>query len=151
MCIEKPLYLRLCLSSFSASCYFCLFALLLSFRCLFKHMKVSFIQEPKKDTLLRCHNGISTTNFFHATSQFFSLRKQELIKSDSSLITFNCRLSFFPYFNLFYSFSFYYFPTIYCKYRHSMAMGNLNKSKETKPRTTPVLKIAPKRTIFHKN
>ena len=34
---------------------------------------------------------------------------------------------------------------------HSMAMGNLNKSKETTPMTTTALKVAPQRTIFHKN
>ena len=33
----------------------------------------------------------------------------------------------------------------------SMVMGNLNKSKETTPTTTTVLKVAPQRTIFHKN
>ena len=34
---------------------------------------------------------------------------------------------------------------------HSMAMVNLNKSKETTPTTTTALKVAPQRTIFHKN
>ena len=34
---------------------------------------------------------------------------------------------------------------------HSMAMGNLNKSKETMPTATTALKVAPQRTIFHKN
>ena len=34
---------------------------------------------------------------------------------------------------------------------HSMAMGNLNKSKEITPTTTTALKVAPQRTIFHKN
>ena len=34
---------------------------------------------------------------------------------------------------------------------HSMAIGNLNKSKETKPTTTTALKVAPKRAIIHKN
>ena len=33
---------------------------------------------------------------------------------------------------------------------HSMAIDNLNKSKETKPTTTSVLKVAPLRTIIHK-
>jgi hypothetical protein len=32
-----------------------------------------------------------------------------------------------------------------------MAMGNLNKSKETTPTTTTALKVASQRTIFHKN
>ena len=34
---------------------------------------------------------------------------------------------------------------------HSMAMVNLNKSKETTPTITTALKVAPQRTIFHKN
>ena len=35
--------------------------------------------------------------------------------------------------------------------KHSMAIGNLNKSKETMPTTTTALKVAPQRTIYHKN
>ena len=34
---------------------------------------------------------------------------------------------------------------------HSMAMGNLNKSKETMPTTTTSLKVAPQENIYHKN
>ena len=35
--------------------------------------------------------------------------------------------------------------------QHSMAMGIVNKIKETMPTTTTSLKVAPKRIINHKN
>ena len=105
--------------------------------------------------LLNCHRTRSYTNATLGIAHFVFLLKTEIANVKFCLL--QTPYPFFPYhstakskkyvhnfilFILFCIRKFEFFPPQRVQ-NHSMAMGNLNKSKETTPTTTTALKVAP--------